>query len=135
MKKNKKDWAKAVGVFQKARRLHLKIDTTYKMYFCPVKFCDQDGFLSVRGCRKHVYNRHGWYYYFDETPAVEDAFPNDVISIVNAKLPAKTNTKEMPLFSKSSIFANDFQNWLRGDVGEVRVYQILLKFVYDFLSI
>ena len=30
--------------------------------------CDQDGFQSQRGCRKHVNTKQSWFFYFDEKP-------------------------------------------------------------------
>ena len=32
------------------------------------QICNHDGFTLQRGCRKHVKNKHSWYYYFDKKP-------------------------------------------------------------------
>ena len=37
-------------------------------FHCPVKDCNHDGFVSQRGCGKHVKRKHGWFIYFDEKP-------------------------------------------------------------------
>lgn len=33
-----------------------------------MQICDQDTFTTQIGCRKHVKNKHGWFYYFDSEP-------------------------------------------------------------------
>ena len=62
-RKNKVQWKGATGGFKKPRRLKLILDTLNKVFKCPVSTCEHDGFLSKRGCCKHVFNIHGWYYY------------------------------------------------------------------------
>ena len=49
-------------------RLHLEKDEADSLYHCPIQVCKHEGFQSQRGCRKHVNNKHGWFFYFDEIP-------------------------------------------------------------------
>lgn len=37
--------------------------------FINVQFCK-------KGCRKHVFNKYGWYYYFDEKASLNKVFPS-----------------------------------------------------------
>ena len=67
-KKYKVDWSDIDGASPKPKRLHLEKDETNSLYHCPMQECDHDGFQSQRGCRKHVYNKHSWFFYFDEKP-------------------------------------------------------------------
>ena len=69
----KHTWKTAIGAKSKPRRLHLTASDD-GLYYCPVKECDSFSYKSQRGCRKHVYQRHGWYYFFDHRPNVEDCF-------------------------------------------------------------
>jgi len=56
------------GASPKPKRLHLEKDETDSLYHCPIQECDDDGFQSQRGCRKHVNTKHSWFFYFDEKP-------------------------------------------------------------------
>ena len=51
-------WKEACGAAQKDKRLNLRPG-------------------SKRSCRKHVLNRHGWYYYFDFKPKVSTVFQHN----------------------------------------------------------
>ena len=63
---------------KKAKRLDLKPNNE-GLFVCPVSNCDHDGFSSQRGCRKHVFERHGWFFFFDEQPDVTEYFPELVL--------------------------------------------------------
>ena len=67
-KKCKVNWSDIDGASPKPKRLHLEKDETDSLYHCPIQECDHDGFQSQRGCRKHVNNKHRWFFYFDEKP-------------------------------------------------------------------
>ncbi len=54
------DWKSVDGAFTKPRRLHLAKGTN-GLDHCPVTGCEHSGFVSRRGCRKHVKAKHGWY--------------------------------------------------------------------------
>jgi len=32
------------------------------LFICPVVNCETEPYRSRRGCRKHVFTKHGWYY-------------------------------------------------------------------------
>ena len=109
-------WKNAIGASFKPKRLHLVVNEDRK-YDCPVHSCDSNSFHSIRGCRKHVYNKHGWYFYFDTKPDIEAVFPERVI-LKNPLLREKrTSTTPMPSFSKNCQMAKNFQNWLQSPGG------------------
>ncbi|CAH3173163.1 unnamed protein product, partial [Porites lobata] len=70
MNKRGKDvnWSKFANASPKPKRLHLEEDDCDGLFHCPVQICNHEGFATQRGCRKHVKNKHSWYYYFDEKP-------------------------------------------------------------------
>ena len=70
MNKRGKDvnWSKLANASPKPKRLHLEEDDCDGLFHCPGQICNHDGFTTQRGCRKHVKNKHSWYYYFDEKP-------------------------------------------------------------------
>ena len=51
--KVKVDWKNVNGAAEKKRRLHL-VTAEDGLFHCPVKNCDHDGFITQRGCKKHV---------------------------------------------------------------------------------
>ena len=55
----KKVWKDAIGAKTKPRRLKLNADTDGN-FSCPVPLCEQEKYRSKRGCRKHIFNKHGW---------------------------------------------------------------------------
>ena len=116
-RRTKLDWKNAVGAFDKARRLHL-CKNVDKVILCPVPHCDHDGFLTERGCRKHVYLNHGWYYYFNDRPSEIECFPNDCL---NERVPyvprGRKRTADMPSFDAHVTFAKKFTSWLMSDSG------------------
>ena len=63
------DWKSIEGAFHKARRLHLERDND-DLFRCPLPNCEHDGFVSQRGCGKHVKTKHPWYIYFDAKPKI-----------------------------------------------------------------
>ena len=114
---SKPEWQKVIGITKKARRLRLTPSTDGK-YFCPVQLCDSEGYNSQRGCRKHVFKRHGWYFFFDEKPDIAHYFPE--VSTRNNKnfgRVKRTATVNMPSFLKSCNVAKLFISWLRTPGG------------------
>ena len=90
-KKGKVDWAKIDGSSPKPKRLHLEKEETDSLYHCPIQVCDQDGFKSQRGCRKHVNTKHSWFFFFDEKPDISSTkeLANDDTSSKITKQPAR----------------------------------------------
>ena len=70
-KANKIEWSNIDGALPKPKRLHLEKDDADSLYHCPIHLCEHEGFQSQRGCRKHVNNKHSWFFYFDEKPRVD----------------------------------------------------------------
>ena len=114
---HKNVWKNAVGAFKKPRRLHLVADAD-GYFYCPVHNCDTDGFRSQRGCRKHVFMKHGWYYYFHEKPSVDDVLPAQHLR-TNSRLPRtkRSTTSQMPMFLKTCCLSVKFKRWLKSAGG------------------
>jgi len=83
---------------------------------CPIQECDNDGFQSQRGCRKHVNIKHSWFFYFVEKPNLKEITDSlkvaRNVSMVNTIQDQTTDTtkhaiKLLPSFSLSC------------DIGEV----------------
>ena len=62
-------WEKVLGAEMKATKLKLNPQED-GIFLCPVNSCDSEPYHNQRSCRKHVNNRHGWYYYFDTKPDI-----------------------------------------------------------------
>ena len=54
---SKTSWKDAIGASKKPKSL--KLLSHNGLFICHVAYCE-----SNRGCRKHVFRKHGWYYYF-----------------------------------------------------------------------
>ena len=72
---DKTKWKEAIGASKEPKRQNLKL-TADGVFVCPVIHCESESFRSQRGCRKHVFKKHGWYFYFDEKPNMHQAFPD-----------------------------------------------------------
>ena len=120
-------WKNAVGASTKPKRLHL-VTNGNGLYECPVYNCDSNDFKTQRGCRKHVYQRHGWYYYFDLKPNVQEVLPERNTKITVMQKTKKSNTRDVPMFLKSCTLHKNFKRWLMcpggGSKGEVQADQI-----------
>ena len=86
------------------------------MYFCPIDFCDLNGFLSQRGCRKHTKTKHGWYFYFDKKPKTGED-PIKAKSKEFCSPDRRQKQQRVPSFSTSTIVAVEFQHWLESTAG------------------
>ena len=112
----KSTWKFAVGAFEKPRRLKLIADGN-ELFTCPVKSCDHNLFNSKRGCRKHVYVHHGWYFYFNEKPDVKAVLPEEQIKTSTRAVKNKPDTSKMPTFDKTIPMRKTFKTWLCSPVG------------------
>ena len=119
---SKKIWKDAVGASSKPRRLCLVADKD-GLFNCPVKSCDSESYQTKRGCRKHVYQRHGWFYFFDEKPNVEDVLPNHVVTSKSLKRTKRSRTTEIPSFNRDCSFDISFKSWLGSAVGGSKSYK------------
>ena len=108
------DWSKIQGASRKPKRLHLVGDEE-GIFQCPVPHCDHMGFSSQHGCRKHVKNKHGWFYYFDVKPDLKlsktNVRPQGKGSILLEKSHrAQTSTK-------NTAFGHEIVNWIQCMAG------------------
>ena len=121
-KKCKVNWSDIDGASPKPKRLHLEKDETDSLYHCPIQECDHDGFQSQRGCRKHVYNKHSWFFYFDEKPSSQEITDSRNVPMVKpiqdqTTESTKHTVKLLPSFSLSCDIAELFTKWLTGSGG------------------
>ena len=120
--KSKADWSNFDGALPKPKRLHLEKYETDRSYHCPIQIREHERFQSQRGCRKHVNNKHRWFFYFDEKLDLKEAksslqgpnnLPvkdkNDDVSRVTAKQAVR---QLIPSFSVSGQISETFKNWL-----------------------
>jgi len=114
-------WKNAVGATSKPKRLHLKADLD-GLFSCPVLHCDGYAYETKRGCRKHVFNRHGWYYFFDEKPNIEDVLPQHVIDNNKVLKTKRSKTTQIPMFVKGCNFDRLFKGWLCSPRGGLKSY-------------
>ena len=99
------------------QRLHLEEDDCDGLFHCPVQICNHDGFTTQRGSRKHVKNKHSWYYYFDEKPdsaQIETMKPTNVKPVIRRLYHAVAG--QLPL-DPTNYIAKNFFSWLTGSGG------------------
>ena len=108
---SKKEWKNVRGASSKPKRLKLQPDDN-NMYVCPLDGCDSNAYQSQRGCRKHVTEKHGWYFYFDQKPKLEDAFPEKLLQPRSKLSPSRSKSWDMPSFSEKCRIAQEFINWI-----------------------
>ena len=109
-------WKEACGASLKSKRLKLSPQKD-GLFLCPVTDCDSESYKSKRGCRKHVYNRHGWYYYFDRKPDVSEVLPEGNTRMSTCKQQKRCSTSAVPSFLKTCRLAVGYNTWLRSPGG------------------
>ena len=90
-------WKEPKVAAERSKRLKLTPDEN-NLFICPVDNCDSEPYKSQRGCRKHVYNKHGWFYYFYTKPYVNDAFPERTTRMGTCIRTKKCSTVGLPSF-------------------------------------
>ena len=126
-------WKDAIGAAKTPKRLNLKPNTV-GAYECPVEQCDSNGYKSQRGCRKHVFNKHGWYFYFESRPKIEEVFPH--LNTTGSKMmrSKRSSTSKMPVFNKSCALSVAFKTWLASPGGGGKSYnqadQLVLSLIH-----
>ena len=108
---SKREWEQVEGAAEKPKRLKLVPDQ-HGLFICPLSECDSNSYKTQRGCRKHVVEKHGWYFYFDIKPKLEDAFPEKLMQPSSKLSPTRSKTWDMPSFSDKCPIAQDFVNWI-----------------------
>jgi len=119
-KRQSVDWSSKEGASPKPKRLHLEEDENDKLYHCPVPNCAHDGFSTQRGCRKHVKNKHSWFYYFDEKPEnspSETAQKEDDCKKTPSPDKERCIKRQLPSFDISTVIGKEFETWLTGSGG------------------
>ena len=144
-KKCRVNWSDIDGASPKPKRLHLEKDETDSLYHCPIQECDHDGFQSQRGCRKHVNNKHRWFFYFDEklnSKEITDSlklasnFPKESTIQDRTGETRRHAVKLLPSFSLSCDIGEEFTKWLTGSGGgykKDRAAQQIVKRCFKFL--
>ena len=127
-RKKKVDWSDINGASPKPKRLHLEKDETDSLYHCPIQVCEHEGFQSQRGCRKHVNNKHCWFFYFDEKPVdfqlvvtSSSGVPKNILQTTSgddaSRAISTQGARIISSFSASSQFGDSFTKWLTGSGG------------------
>ena len=114
MNKRGKDvnWSKLANTSPRPKRLHLEEGDCAGLFHCPVQICNHDGFTTQRGYRKHVKNKHSWYYYFDEEP-----HSVQIVSLhVDQNNKCKASDQKIPPRKGRAIPSFDL-SWLTGNGG------------------
>ena len=106
------DWHSLSGAAQGKRKLALRRNEK-NTFTCPVKLCLHADFKSKRGLRKHIDNKHSWYYYFEEQPEVKREEIEDLQPVV----PKKASTVKKPFYSMEEGIGKDFFQWLCTSCG------------------
>ena len=104
---SKASWKDASGATKKPKRL--KLLSHNGLFICHVAYCESEPYRSKRGYRKHVFTKHGWYYYFEEKPDIAKVFPEFSTRKNNYQLPKRVKTSNMPMFLKTSVGWGKFQ--------------------------
>ena len=99
------DWSALENAREHKRALVLKKDDK-EIYHCRVESCSHPGFISKRGCRKHINNIHP-----DENPT-RDINDQMTSTSSNQDLEKKTCTIYMPSNLVNSGAALEISSWL-----------------------
>lgn len=117
------DWSKLANASPKPKRLHLEEHDSDGLFHCPVQACNNDGFTTQRGCRKHVKNKHRWYFYFDEKPNSThiEAFQDQATKtkLMTRKLYVKSG--QLPLLTCQATLLKNFCPGSPAVAGAVKV--------------
>ena len=113
------DWSKQDGASPKPKRLHLEEDENDGLFHCPIPSCEHEGFSSTRGCRKHVKNKHSWFYFFDSKPSLSESPANADESVKDnpEKEQCSSVKKNIPSFDITTTLGKEFETWLTGSGG------------------
>lgn len=134
------DWSTKDGASPKPKRLHLEEDKTDTLYYCPVENCEHDGFSTQRGCRKHVKNKHSWFYYFDTKPSESKeaaSKPDNSSDKASNSEKKQCVKKHLPSFDITTTIGKEFQTWLTGSGGgckSIRQAQQIVRRSFKYLK-
>ena len=105
-----KFWRNVVGTIKKPK--WLKLEDCNDFFFCPLPQCDSAGYHSKRRCRKHAFNKHGWFYYNEKSYGTK-VFQSLNTSEKTFQLPRRVKTNTVSMFVKTSEIQR-FMSWLQG---------------------
>ena len=111
------NWQAMDGAAQGKRRLHIR-NNDKGTFTCPVKLCLHADFRSNRGLRKHIDNKHPWFYYFEEQPEIK----REEIELIQPAIKT-ASTLNIPSFSIDEGRGNDFLTWLETTCGGGKSYR------------
>ena len=106
------DWHSVNGSANGKRKLSIKENDKGK-FTCPAKLCLHSDFESKRGLRKHIDNKHPWFYYFDEQPEVK----REEIELNQPTIQRKASTSSKPYYSIDEGIGKSFYKWLTTTCG------------------
>lgn len=106
------DWHSVDGSANGKRKLKITENEKGK-YTCPAKLCLHSDFESKRGLRKHIDNKHPWFYYFDEQPEVK----REQIEMNQPTVQRKATTSSKPYYSIDEGIGKAFHGWLKTTCG------------------
>ncbi len=106
------DWHSINGSANGKRKLSFKENDKGK-FTCPANRCLHSDFESKRGLRKHVDNKHPWYYYFDAQPEIK----REEIELNQPAIPKKASTNSKPYYSIDEGIGKSFYKWLTTTCG------------------
>ncbi|XP_066930255.1 uncharacterized protein [Clytia hemisphaerica] len=106
------DWHSINGSANGKRKLSFDENEKGK-FTCPAKLCLHSDFESKRGLRKHIDNKHPWYYYFDEQPEVK----REEVELNQPAVQRKASTSSKPYYSIDEGIGNAFYKWLTTTCG------------------
>ena len=109
---SKPAWKDAVGATKKPKRL--KLLSYNGLFICLIASCESGPYRSKRGCRKHVFTKHGWYYYFEEKLDIAKVFPEFDTRRINYQIPQRVKTSNMLIFLNTCVVGVNFKKWLQG---------------------
>ena len=107
------NWKFLDGAAQGRRKLHLRPNLN-GFFTCPLlKICLHTDFKSCRGLRKHINNKHPWYFYFDRQPEVKKE--NMLEDVATSR--RKAFTAKKPAFTLEEGIGLCFLEWLTTSCG------------------
>ena len=126
---SKPAWKGAIGATKKPKRS--KLLSHNGLFICPVVSCESEPYQSRRGCCKHVFAKHGWYYYYEQKPDIAKVFLNLIHLETAINLFKRVKTSNMPMLLKTCVVGVNFKKWLQspggGGKSEDQTDQLLCK--------
>ena len=108
-------WSSVDGAKNNLRKRYLRKNDV-GVYRCPIHSCEHPGFKSNCDSRKHIDQKHSWYYYLDHEPFDSSNALKEVHhKPVQVKIPA--DTAKNPCFLIHYGVGQEFSIWLSAACG------------------